>query len=113
MSLAAQAVRPLCPYCGRPVRGGVELRDASADVEDLLQVARRRADAGRLEDLELLVITNTDAMESLRLYVAFRLPFAIGSSVRSAGVRGPPRSSSRGRVLFRLERLAVGSRVVS
>jgi hypothetical protein len=41
-----------------------------------------------------------------RLYVAFRLPFAIGSSVRSAGVRGPPRSSSRGRVLFRLDRLA-------
>ncbi len=66
MSLAAQAVRPLCPYCGRPVRGGVELRDACADVEDLLQVARRRADAGKLEDLELLVITNTDAMDSLR-----------------------------------------------
>ena len=40
MILAAHAVRPMCPWCGRNVRGGVELQAAVADLRDTLVAAR-------------------------------------------------------------------------
>lgn len=67
MILAAHAVRPMCPRCGRHVRGGVELQAAVIELRDALLAARGCAQASYVEAVELRVVGEEVAAISAEL----------------------------------------------
>ena len=51
--MAGQAVRPLCPWCSKPVRSGVELQAGLRDLADALLAAEASGDSAEPRDQAL------------------------------------------------------------